>query len=120
LQHFAAQTNIGFYRDVRKRCLLSSNSSNSHDFAACEDKWQQKSPKIIEKCLKLLFDSEDDQQQPLLNYVKSLEITDRHGIWKLSTKCLKMITRNLSSLECLNISGRKMVPVDALAPFFED
>ena len=119
-QYILAETSIGFYRDVTKRPRLSSNSANGHDFAACEDKWREKAPKIIEKCLKFLFESEDGEQRPLLNYVKCLEITDRDGIWTLSTNCVKIITANCLKLESLNISGRKMVPVDALVPFFEN
>ena len=119
-QHIVAETSIGFYRDVRKRRRLSSNTTNSHDFIACEDKWPEKAPKIIEKCLKLLFESEDGERQPLLNFVKCLEITDRDGIWTLSTNCVKIITANCLKLESLNISGRRMVPMDALVPFFDE
>ena len=60
------------------------------------------------------------KRQPLLNLVKSLEITDRDGIWTLSTNCVKIITANCLKLESLNISGRKMVPMDAIVPFFDE
>ena len=60
------------------------------------------------------------KRQPLLNFVKCLEITDRHGIWTLSTNCVKIITANCLKLESLNISGRRMVPIDALVPFFDE
>ena len=95
-------------------------SPSSHDFVACEDKWPEEAPKIIEKCLKFLFESMDGEKQPLLNFVKCLEITDRDGIWTLSTNCVKIITGNCLKLESLNISGRRMVPMDALVPFFDE
>ena len=114
------QTSIGYYRDYRNRRRLSYNTTKSHDFVACEDKWSEEAPKIIEKCLKFLFESEDGERQPLLNFVKCLEITDRDGIWTLSTNCVKIITTNCLKLESLNISGRRMIPIDAVVPLFDE